>query len=603
MEVKAFSLSPLCSLGRSTRPDEVFLGWQVGGRRRSISNQLEQSKLPHVVSTVSKFKGLQADPERRSAHYHPSIWDPKLIDSFTTPFSYELYAIQLENLKEKTRRLLNSSEDHSALLKLVDSMQRLGVDYHFEEEIKGIMELVHSSVITGDDDLYTTALRFRLQRQYGYPVSSDVFDKFRNKDGGFMDSLSHDLKGILSLYEASYLGMPGEDDSLEEAKKFSIKYLKSAVENLECDSIIAKQVQLSLEIPLHWKMPRLEARNFIDIYQRDDTRSSVLLEFAILDYNIVQSVYQKELKELSRWWRDLGFKEKLSFSRDRLMENYLWAVGICLEPHMSKCRKALTRMVCILSAIDDVYDIYGSLDELVRFTNAVDRWEIEAMEGLPEYMKICYLATFNFGNEMVYDALKDYGLNIQPYIKEEWSNLCRAYLVEARWFYNGYKPTVREYLSNAWTSVGGPIAMVHARFLQGCTPTKDFLHACDRASDLIYWSSLITRLSDDLGTSKDEIMRGDVLKSIQCYMMEEGITEEEARERVKALIHHSWKKMNKEITAKTSLPKVTMKLSLNMARTAQCIFQHGDGIGTSNGVTKDRLISLIVKPIQTNLNP
>jgi hypothetical protein len=40
-------------------------------------------------------------------------------------------------------------------------------------------------------------------------------------------------------------------------------------------------------------------------------------------------------------------------------------------------------------------------------------------------------------------------------------------------------------------------------------------------------------------------------------------------------------------------------MSLNMAHTAQFLFQNGDGIGTSTGVTKDNLslTSLVVKPI------
>ena len=76
-----------------------------------------------------------------------------------------------------------------------------------------------------------------------------------------------------------------------------------------------------------------------------------------------------------RWWTDLGFKEKLSFSRDRLVENYLWAMGFTPEPHFSKCRIGLTKFICIFSAMDDMYDIYGSPDELRRFTDAVNRYE------------------------------------------------------------------------------------------------------------------------------------------------------------------------------------------------------------------------------------
>lgn len=127
-----------------------------------------------------------------------------------------------------------------------------------------------------------------------------MFEKFRsNRDGKFKDSIRMDVAGLLSLYEASYLGMPGEDHILEEAKNFSIKHLKSLLETIK-DEVLAKQVKQSLEVPLHWKMPRIEARDFIDIYSSDNTRNLDLLELAKLDYNLVQSQHQRELKELAR---------------------------------------------------------------------------------------------------------------------------------------------------------------------------------------------------------------------------------------------------------------------------------------------------------------
>lgn len=74
---------------------------------------------------------------------------------------------------------------------------------------------------------------------------------------------------------------------------------------------------------------------------------------------------------MCRWWGELDFKSKASFSRDRLMENYLWAMGISYEPQFSECRIGLTKFVCILSAIDDMYDVYGFLEELEHFTDIV----------------------------------------------------------------------------------------------------------------------------------------------------------------------------------------------------------------------------------------
>jgi hypothetical protein len=128
-----------------------------------------------------------------------------------------------------------------------------------------------------------------------------VFGKFRsNRDGKFKDSIRTDVAGLLSLYEASYLGVPGEDHVLEEAKNFSSKHLKSLMLETIKDEVLAKQVKQSLEVPRHWKMPRIEARDFIDIYSSDNTRNLDLLELAKLDYNLVQSQHQRELKELAR---------------------------------------------------------------------------------------------------------------------------------------------------------------------------------------------------------------------------------------------------------------------------------------------------------------
>lgn len=79
-------------------------------------------------------------------------------------------------------------------------------------------------------------------------------------------------------------------------------------------------------------------------------------------------------------------------------------------------------------------------------------------------------------------------------------------------------------------------------------------------------------------------------------MVHEGISEVEARHRIKELISYSWKKLNEE-SAKNSLPKSMIKMTLNMARTSQCIYQYGDGINTSTGAFKELLTSLIVKPI------
>ncbi|KAL6999372.1 (-)-germacrene D synthase, partial [Sarracenia purpurea var. burkii] len=79
---------------------------------------------------------------------------------------------QLLLLKEKVRNMLVVATKPSKKLNLIDSIQRLGISYHFETEIKAaLLHLFETNDYHGNDDLYTTALSFRLLRQQGHFVS------------------------------------------------------------------------------------------------------------------------------------------------------------------------------------------------------------------------------------------------------------------------------------------------------------------------------------------------------------------------------------------------------------------------------------------------
>ena len=74
-----------------------------------------------------------------------------------------------------------------------------------------------------------------------------------------------------------------------------------------------------------------------------------------------------------RWWRSTGLGEKLNFARDRLIECFLATVGLRFEPQFGYFRRMSTRVNVLITLIDDIYDVYGKLDELELFTDAVER--------------------------------------------------------------------------------------------------------------------------------------------------------------------------------------------------------------------------------------
>ncbi|XP_075095285.1 (R)-linalool synthase TPS5, chloroplastic-like [Nicotiana tabacum] len=281
------------------------------------------------------------------------------------------------------------------------------------------------------------------------------------------------------------------------------------------------------------------------------------------DFEYIQSIHNDYMVFCGGRAHD--FAEKLSFSRDRLVENLFWAVGIEFEPQHSYFRRMLTKVIAFVGIIDDIYDVYGTLDELEVFTDAIERWEIKAIEQLLDYMK--------------------------------WADLCKSFIREARWYYSGYVPTLKEYMDNAWISIAVPMVLVHAFFLVTNSVPKEALESLSKYPDLIRCFATIFRLADDLATSSDELKRGDVPKSIQCYMNEKDASEEEAREHIHFCIKETWERMNTAQRENSLFSKTFVEITKNIARTAHCMYLHGHGHGIQNGEVKNSISKILFEPI------
>ena len=72
----------------------------------------------------------------------------------------------------------------------------------------------------------------------------------------------------------------------------------------------------------------------------------------------------------------MGMAEILPFARDRLVASYIWSLGVSSRPQDGYCRVQLTKLIELVGVYDDVYDVYGTLDELELFTDVVKRFEL-----------------------------------------------------------------------------------------------------------------------------------------------------------------------------------------------------------------------------------
>ncbi|XP_048141438.1 alpha-farnesene synthase-like [Rhodamnia argentea] len=400
---------------------------------------------------------------------------------------------------------------------------------------------------------------------------------------------------MIELLEASHLALEGEN-ILVEAKAFSTRILRERVSGL--DGRLLKRAVHALELPMHWRVQWFDIKWQIGLYEQQEDKQSNLLELAKLNFNMVQATHQRDLREISRWWRDLGLIERVDFTRDRLVESFLCALGLSAGPWFSSLRKSLTKVVIFVLVIDDVYDLYGSLEELECFTAAITRWDSEQIQQLPECMKVCFRALRDVTYEIAYDIGKDEDWHqVLPHLTKAWVDFCKALLTEAKWDSTGHRPSLEEYLSNAWTSSSGPLIMSHAYYYVGHKKLEDVADLLQTNKDLIYNVSVIIRLCNDLGTSAAERDRGDAPSSVACYMREANVSEDVARRHIKELINQAWKSINARCFSNAEMPflRPFIDVTVNAARVVHMLYQFGDGFGVQDGDIRRQILSTVIK--------
>ncbi|KAJ0974931.1 hypothetical protein J5N97_016896 [Dioscorea zingiberensis] len=390
-------------------------------------------------------KNVQHDVVRPISNNHPSLWGDYFIENpLLSATRQEWIKQRVAELTGQVKVLLKDARGSLEEMELIDALQRLGVAYHFEEEINEALSLISSTapLHSDNDHLHNIALRFRLLRQHHYHVPSDVFNRFKDDGGNFKAELSSDLKGLLSLYEAAYLCTP-EEDVLDEAIDFTRRHLQSMVKDIE--PRLARQVAHALETPSRRRMKRLEARLYISIYEEDaEVRNDVVLELAKLDFHILQLLHQEEVKKICMWWKDLDLSTKLTFARDRIVELYFWILGVYFEPEYSRARMMMTKVIAMFSLMDDIYDCYGTLVELQLFTDVIQRWDLKAADQMEECLKVSFLALHRTMEEIEDEVRKDGKLYRIDYLRREIEKMAIIWLEESKWKDEGYMPSLVE---------------------------------------------------------------------------------------------------------------------------------------------------------------
>ncbi|WCJ41990.1 Terpenoid cyclases/Protein prenyltransferases superfamily protein [Euphorbia peplus] len=567
-----------------------------------LPNTLHYNRSQKLNKTRANVADVQSprEPEQDmniQKNYKLSFWGDTFISLAPHDSELESNSKKVEAMKVKVKdMLIHSTNNIIDNVEFINLLCRLGVSYHFEDEINEqlnyIFTILPKLLEDNDYELHTLANLFRISRQYGYKMSSDVFKKFRDIDGEFKKDIANDVKGLLSLYEACFLATHGEH-ILDDALNFTRKHLEILAEN--SSPPLHDYIMKSLMYPSHRTIERLDAFNNICFYEEDEFVDETLIKFAKLDYNGLQLLYRKELALLSRWRADLKFAENFPYSRDRLVESYIIAVGYNFEPQYSKSRELICKYLVALTPLDDAHDdSYATIDEMRLFGAAIERFTIDAADELPEYMKHLY-KLFSEVWEIKDDPQ---GCACKAiYANELMKNHEKASRQEGIWLRERKAPSFDEYVRVGKVITG--VDVLTAGFILGVEQMgmKEILWLKNEA-EILSGAKLHVCFQNDInGLREENAIRGEFPKAVDCYMIEHEVSQAEAIEAIQKILENEWKKMNEGLLKPTNVPRILLKHTFNHARIADVFCKTSDLFTNYGNVIEPIVKSLILDPL------
>ncbi|KAL4335759.1 hypothetical protein GQ457_07G035680 [Hibiscus cannabinus] len=482
------------------------------------------------------------------------------VDQFLSPpfnsSSFESYTKQVEALKKTVKDLLVvPTTDPIQKLHLIYSVCRLGVSYHFEKEIEE--QLSHLFITLPkllddkDHDLHTVALVFQVFRFNGYKMRCGVFSKFQDDDGKFKEEVVEDVKGMVSLYEASHFRMHGEA-ILEEALHFTTKHLGSLANQSSTSPRLREYIKNALYRAYHYSLHRYEARLYISFYDKEEARNDTLLKLAKYDFNRVQMMYQQELAVLSRWYKEQDLKSKLPYARHRLVEGFLYSIGI---------------------------------------------FEVSAMDELPDDNKRDLYETLLNATEEAQNLVQKEGrCHAISYVKDEWKKYVKAEQAQCRWRHEGVVPTFEEYLEVGTYTSTGLLSM--SQIMLGIEEADRHAYewVVNHNNKFSKALQINSRLYNDIVTGEEEEKRG-YSTGFACYMKQYKVSRDEAIKAFRAKIEEGWKDVNEGCMRPTAIPMQVVRAALNYHRLLDVAYRYNDEYTFSHSFFKDIITQLLLHPI------
>ncbi|KAL0665476.1 hypothetical protein Bca4012_102314 [Brassica carinata] len=428
--------------------------------------------------------------------------------------------------------------DQYARLSVIDTLESLGIDRDFKNEIRRALDETYRCWLRGDEeirlDLATCALAFHPLKPFA-------------EESGFSNTLEGYLKNTVSVLE-----------------------LFKAAQSYPHDSALKKQC-LWTKHYLEMELSNSPITSVRDQYLKR--------ELAVEDFNFCQSIHGEEMKRLDRWIVENRLQE-LKFARQKLAYCYFSGAATLFSPELSDARISWAKGGVLTTVIDDFFDVGASKEEMESLIHLVEKWDLNCV---PEYCSEKVEIIFSVLRDTILEtgekAFIYQGRSVTNHIVKIWLDLLKSMLREAEWSSEKSTPSLEDYVENAYVSFAlGPIVLP-ATYLIG-PPMSEETVGSPEYNQLYKLMSTMGRLLNDIQGFKRESAQGK-LNSVSLHMVhdQDNGSEEEIIECIKGLAERKRVELQKLVLEEKGsvVPRECKEAFLKMSKVLNLFYRKDDG--------------------------
>ncbi|KAI3439934.1 uncharacterized protein J3R85_004058 [Psidium guajava] len=520
-------------------------------------------------------------------------------------------------------------DEELAKLSMVHQLTRLGLTEYFDREKDEILAQIYrnykhekpaaKSIHLIAAELYKDCLEFWLLRMHGYGVSPSSLCWFLDHEevrDPIEKHYEHFSSVLLNVYRASNLMLPGERQ-LEEARAFSKKFLQKIASGGTRDGNIVssshrRMIEHELGLPWMARLDHLEHRMWME--EKDACvlwmgkfschRSSLvhnqdIVQLVLQSFVLRQSVYRMELEVVKRWSETTGLS-KMGFGREKTMYAYFAVATSISLPCNSDVRVMVAKSAIVITVADDFFDMEGSLEDLEKLTDAVQRWNGEGLSG---HAKTIFEALDDLVANFRVKCFQQSGKDIKENLRHIWGETFQSWLMEAKWSRSGGAPPTHEYLDVGMTSIAAHTLVLPSSCLAIPVTASHQLWS-DPYHPITKLLMVITRLLNDIQSYRKEEKEGK-LNFVLLYLKENPEANiEDSIKFVQLLINQMKEEFLQHVLNEHSdLPEPSRQLHLGCLKVFHMFFNSSNRYDSDIDMLEDIHKALIIPPLIPKLKP